>query len=358
MKSPTYSFLQISCVLMLSIGMMTHVLVIPLMFDVTGRDSWLSVIVATVLFLPVFVMVAYMMKRTNQQPFQPWLAQNYGKAASFIFALLFSVVLLFSAAITLKDMITWTASSYLPATPPFAIAFSLIVLALYAVSKGLRTIAYSASILLPLVILFGEFVMTSNFQHKDYSLLLPLFESGKYTFVHGIVYIGSCLIEIMMLLLLQHKLSSTVKTRYVILLGLVLFGLTLGPLMGSLAEFGPVEAKVQRYPAFEEWRLVKIGNFIEHVDFLSIFQWVCGAFIRICLILYLFSQLYSKSKLALYICAALLLGMVTYRVGDITFLSFLRNVYFPLFFAVMLAALLILFVLVVFSKKTAAVKPT
>jgi hypothetical protein len=39
----------------------------------------------------------------------------------------------------------------------------------------------------------------------------------------------------------------------------------------------------QRFPVFEQWRLLQLGRFISHTDFLAIFQWLSGAFVRITL---------------------------------------------------------------------------
>ncbi|MFR9721672.1 hypothetical protein ACL00X_20305, partial [Aeromonas diversa] len=70
-------------------------------------------------------------------------------------------------------------------------------------------------------------------------------------------------------------------------IGLSFLILTLGPTIGAIAEFGPFVAAKQRYPAFEEWRLVSIGRYIEHLDFLSVYQWFVGAFIRLSLLCFL-----------------------------------------------------------------------
>lgn len=61
-------------------------------------------------------------------------------------------------------------------------------------------------------------------------------------------------------------------------------------------EFGPAEAATQRYPAYEEWRLATIGRFIEHLDFLSIYQWLTGAFVRIGFILFIVIELLGLAK--------------------------------------------------------------
>ena len=71
--------------------------------------------------------------------------------------------------------------------------------------------------------------------------------------------------------------------------------MTLGPLIGAITEFGPIEAAKQRYPAYEEWGIATIGRFIEHVDFFSIYQWLTGAFIRIVVFLYIVADLLNIS---------------------------------------------------------------
>ncbi|XRD23741.1 hypothetical protein AABM34_14730 [Lysinibacillus fusiformis] len=51
------------------------------------------------------------------------------------------------------------------------------------------------------------------------------------------------------------------------------------------------EASKQRYPAYEEWGLVTIGRYIEHLDFFSIYQWLTGTFIRVSFLLYIVADL-------------------------------------------------------------------
>lgn len=257
--------------------MLNHVLVIPLLLDVSGRDSWLSAIMAFLILIPFFLLVAFISKITKQQPIMSHIALRCGRWASRAIALVFCIYLFMTAAITIKDMTMWTTTSYLPQTPPSVIAGSFILLALIAASKGLRSVAYASALLLPIVVLFGEFVMVANIPHKDYGLLFPILENGTSKVWRGISYAGSGLTELLLLLFVQHRISTSIKKRYVVLIGFLLAGLTTGPLMGGISEFGPVESALQRYPAFEEWRLVKIGSFIEHVDFLSIFQWISGA---------------------------------------------------------------------------------
>ena len=97
--------------------------------------------------------------------------------------------------------------------------------------------------------------------------------------------------ELFLFLFLQHYMKSKIKLWQIIALSAFIMLLMLGPTIGAITEFGPVEAEKLRYPAFSQWRLVSIGKYFEHVDFFAIFQWMSGAFVRISLGLVLIMEL-------------------------------------------------------------------
>ncbi|MFD0961502.1 GerAB/ArcD/ProY family transporter [Paenibacillus chungangensis] len=357
MKSTGISFLHLSAIMLLSIGLMNHVILIPSLLEISKRDAWLTIIVTTVLFIPVFWAIAIIAKRSQamNKPMMTWLVERIGKIPAGIIAAAFVCLLLLSAVTTGKDMKIWTSSTYLPLTPPSVIVLSFIGLCLYLSLQGIRSIALVSVILLPFVLVFGEFVMIANFPHKDYSMLFPLFEYGSSGMWRGIVYVGTGFVEILYILLLIHYVKNKVKTGYIILLGLAMAGLTIGPVMGAIAEFGPVEAATQRFPAFEEWRLVRIGNYINHLDFLSIYQWISGAFIRISLAIFLISDLFPARRrtVAASIAAVLIAVLTIWPMSDISFLRAMMIYYFPYVFACMLilAAVLLVLALIAYRKK-------
>ena len=81
------------------------------------------------------------------------------------------------------------------------------------------------------------------------------------------IFPASGFIELLMLLFLQHQFKERIRWYHFAIMLAILVGLTLGPLIGAITEFGPNEAAKQRYPAYEEWGLVTIGRYIEHLDF-------------------------------------------------------------------------------------------
>jgi len=335
MEQDKIGFFQLSILFMMSVGLMNHVMVIPMLLTNAKRDAWIAVLVTAVFFLVWLLLLRYVMKRTQHIHLFSWLYTHYGKVAAWGLSLCVYLFLLLLIGVTLKDTILWTVTSYFPQSPGFILAFVFILICYFAATSNLTTLSILGGFLLFFVIVLGFFVMSVNFLHKDYSKLLPLLEHGWRPVFQGMIYSAGGLVELTLLLFLQHQVKKNIKTWKMLFLGIILVGLTMGPLMGALALFGPYEAADQRYPAYEQWRLLKIGKYMEHLDFFSVYQWLSGAFIRISLGLYIIGQLFpltiERNRHKLIGASALLvfLGMFL-PISDMELVRFMQHLYFPL----------------------------
>lgn len=358
-KTGNIGIIPLFSIIVLAIGLMNHVIVLPPLLQAARRDAWISVLA---MILPYAVWVAalyFIIRKTGRQPILPWLQQRFGTAVSFVFRSFFVVYLFFVILLTLKDTTMWTHGSYLPRTPLLALSISLVAVCCLAVYCGIRAIAFTAGLLLPFVIIFGDFVMTANLPAKNYSLLKPILENGVAPIAYGMIHIGGGLAELVIFLLFQHQMKTKIRFVPFQLLGLFLVLLCLGPVMGAIAEFGPYEAASLRYPAYEEWRLVRIGRYIRHMDFLSIYQWLSGATIRISISLLLLVELLSgklqNNRVRLMWSlglGAIAVVLVELPVSDMQYLYFLTNFYLPGSLIAASVVLLILFLLAWISSRT------
>lgn len=329
------SAFQAYLIMALSIGVTNHVLLIPVLLSVAMRDSWVGVIAAILPSLGYAIVLTHVLRRrtldsqANRKRAWRCAIRRATEGAGVLFA--FMVVL-----VTLKDTVNWTHASYLPQTPKLSIAILLLFLSGCAAWAGIGTIAICSGLLLPLVISLGLFVMTANLQYKDYTLLFPLFTQGYLPAVKASMNEWAGIFELSFLLLLGGQLSSEVRWKGIAILTITLTGLTLGPLVGCIAIFGPFEGAELRYPPFEQWRMVALGKFISHLDFLSIFQWLSGSFIRISLMLYLIVNLTLRNVESRRLPALLLVSMLVVAgaallpINDMLFYTFLKAFYFPL----------------------------
>ncbi|MGE7274738.1 endospore germination permease [Brevibacillus panacihumi] len=327
------SLIQAYMIIMLSVGLLNHVIIIPLLLSASGRDAWLVVLVVLV-FSPLWVVfLNYIIKNMNGKHFKDWLHQHFGLFISLLITGIYSVLIWLIAFISLKDTVTWAIASYLPQTPLVVLTGLTLIACFFAAYQGLPTIAMVSGILLPFVIILGDLVMTANFQFKDYSLLFPLLENGLASVWKGIPYISGGLLELSLLILFQHNLKKKPGFKGLMLVCILLAGLTFGPLTGSIAIFGADEAANQRYPAYEQWRMVRLGEYVEHVDFFSIYQWLSGMFIRISLSIYLIGELWKPyNKWLIMLCSTVLMfGAVFAPISDMVFQQLLSRYYFPSF---------------------------
>ncbi len=290
-QANSISIVHIILLSMTVIGLKNHVTIIPSLLGVVGRDGWLSVILATLALLPWGLLLLYINKKSNQEPMKDWLKQKIGKVGSSIFIYTLIICLLLQASFTITETLHWIQATFLPGTSIIALLLLFTILCVLLITTSIQTIVIINIIVLFGVIVLGFFVAFTNIQVKNYELLQPFFEHGFVPVIKGMVYPASGIIELILFLFIQHEVKGQFRFKHYATMILILMGLTLGPLIGAITEFGPIEAAKQRFPAFEEWGLASLGRFIEHFDFFSIYQWLTGAFIRVGLMLYIIVDL-------------------------------------------------------------------
>jgi hypothetical protein len=139
--------------------------------------------------------------------------------------------------------------------------------------------------------------------------------------------------SLFLVLLFQHRIHKKARLWPLVVTALIMVNLTVSPLTGAIAEFGPVEAARQRFPAYEEWRLITFGHYLEHVDFLSIYQWLVGGFVRVTLAVLLIPEIFhlpnGKLRTGLLIAVYVLLVAATQiPLSDMVMMKILRDFYF------------------------------
>ncbi|CAH0262396.1 hypothetical protein SRABI96_03464 [Peribacillus sp. Bi96] len=291
------STFQATVVLILSIGLMNHVIVLPSLLGASGRDSWISTLVTGMLFLLWLPMVYWIIHKTKQQHIIGWLHTHSHPLAAWSIKILLFLYILLNLYVTLFSTFSWVNSTYMIQTPEYILFIPFIILCFIAAEAGIKTIAIAGGLVLPLVVALGLMIMTANTQFKDYSMLFPIFENGITPVWDGVVILGGGFTEIFFLVLIQQFVKTEIKFRSLLFLGLFLLFISMGPIIGSITEFGPVQAAKISNPAYAQWRLLTMGKYLNRLDFLSIYQWLSGAFIRVSLSIFLIGELFQiKSK--------------------------------------------------------------
>ncbi|CAN7727476.1 endospore germination permease [Paenibacillus sp. LjRoot153] len=341
--------LQLYSIVIISIAITNHVLLIPVLLHFGRRDSWFG---AALAIIPMFFMsclIYFLVRRTKQGELIEWIRMRVGKWGTYFVQLIFILICFTHAMVTIKDVTMWTHITYLPRTPVFLIMLLFIVFCFFAAREGIKAIAITSGILLPAVVVLGYFVMGANFQYKDYTQLTPLFTHGYGPTFICVFLTCSASFEILSILVLQHHVRTRIRLRGLIILSTCVIGLTIGPLTGAIAIFGPFEAADLRFPAFEQWRMVTLGKYISHLDFLSIFQWISGASMRTSILMFISVDIMKVQKkstrthILIWISLGLL-GLCMYPISDNQMVLWLQNYYYTVMLAVGLVLLSFLLV--------------
>ena len=356
-KSNSISVLHVIFLSMTLIGMKAHVTIIPPLIQVGGRDGWVSVILATLVMLPWGFLLLYIHKKTNQEPINSWLKEKIGKVNSSIFLFIIITILLMLAAMTMRETIQFVTNTFLTETPFIFLLIIFVILCVMLASSGIQTIVIVNVIVLFGVVVFGFFAAFTNLQVKDHSLLLPFFEDGLSPVLKGMIFPASAYVELIFFIFIQHKVKNQVRFSHFAIMLFILMFLTLGPFIGAIAEFGHEEAAKQRYPAYEEWGLVTIGRYFEHVDFLSIYQWLSGTFIRIGFMLFIVIDLLNMSgkrkKIWMWIAPSFMLISLSLNfINDSTFEKIEKDYLLPITFILIFIISLFLVIVAFVSGKT------
>ncbi len=312
-----FSRVQLIFVLILYIGISNHVLILPHLLATGRRDAWLCVLIAYV-FLLFWGMILYLIMKKNQQRLclYDWIKTRAGTVLSRFFISILTAYVFAISAISFYDLIQSVHIYFLPRTPSFIVMLPFLMISVWSAYHGLKSIVYVSAVLLPIVWALGIFVALFTLPEKDYSYLFPVLVNGYPPIIKGTTIVLGGSADLLVLLLLQHHLKKSFSFMNLFFLITILAGLIIGPTMGSLASFGPAVAADMRFPAFEQWRLVTLGEYISHVDFLAMFQFLSGEIIRISLGLFLLSdmvksQMQSSKKKHVFVAMSLLLGLLT-----------------------------------------------
>jgi len=345
-----FSRLQLVFLLLLTLGISNHVFILPHLLKDAGRDAWFSVVLAYPFLIGWTVVLFFILKSMRSTPFDEWLNKRIGKFGGLIVILSFSFYFLVLGLLIVYDMCMNAKLFFLPRTPNVVIVLVFVILSYFTARNGLRTIVFLSIVLLPLVWLLGHFVSLSTLDSKDYSLIKPFFSEGIASDIRGGIIVFGGSIEMILLVVLQHKLKKPMNYGTIFIVLTLLLGLILGPSLGSISSFGPNIAGTLRFPAFEQWRLVTVGDYISHVDFLAVYQMMAGSIPRTALMIYLLSELLGMRKprmrQAVMIGSAVLMALPSLlSVSDLWMQTVVHRHFYASSFIFGLAAIAVLFVL-------------
>ncbi|WP_066054302.1 GerAB/ArcD/ProY family transporter [Robertmurraya korlensis] len=130
---------QLFLLLVLSTGLLNHVILIPNLLTAAGRDSWLSVIVAYPIALMFLWLIYYIIKNSPNEGFFYMIRNRFGHIFSYLFLAPVFLFLFISSYVTLRDLMIWLSAYFLSEAPITMIIILLIIVFREKLIKGCKS---------------------------------------------------------------------------------------------------------------------------------------------------------------------------------------------------------------------------
>ena len=266
--------------LIMTLPIMGHVVILLLLLDVAGRDSWISVILS----LPIAFLFAWWIYRLRTKyagyNFPDIIKAIVGKGMGWAILLLFTLYFLCLSAFSIAALADLTRVAFLPETPVLAISSWAMLFCFYAAKQGVKKISHIACVLGVIAMFTGHSITLLSTPKKDFFNITPILEYGWIPVLIGTLILSSIWVELAFLLLVPIKWASGSKMFLFWSIGILLNAIMMiSTSTGAIMVFGAEQADNMVYPALEVVRLIRLG-FVDRFDVYAMILMSFGCYIR------------------------------------------------------------------------------
>ena len=263
-----------------TVPIMGHVIILPLMYDVTGRDSWISALLSFPIGLALVLCIHQLRRKYPEHRFSVLAEHLLGKLLGKGLVLLLVIYFLFLSALSAAALADMIHIAFLPETPAWALVIWFLLFCLYAARKGTKIIALTGMFIGLFALLTGHSISFIDMSEKDANNLLPFLEYGWTPVLWGTAVLISVWIELLFLLFLPLKNLHRERFLKFWIFGAVGICFTmLSTMTGTVMIFGMGQTDNFNYPALETVRILTLG-FIDRFDIYGLILMSSGCYIR------------------------------------------------------------------------------
>lgn len=303
-----------------------------LIFKITGKDSWLSMIIGTV----IGMLIIFIFNTLSFNKKRKYILNSKINIINKSIMILFFTFILFMNLLIARVFAT---SFFLTKTPGIIITIPFAFLALKNAKNGLNSIAKIAEILVHVSILLTILAILAVYKDGSFTAFYPVLTTAKSKIILASIYYA-IFTTVPQLLLFDVKIDLKKHIQF------YFFASIINILIGFFTIFtlGPYLIKVFRFPEYMVLKQLKLFNFIEKIENLIGLIWFFDLFISASVSIYSIDKL-SKSN----IFNVLIIGIVIFLIEFVTTnYEFVTMIYKNLH--IMLSIMGILFFIVIFKE--------
>lgn len=266
-----------------------------------GRDSWISVAIASLMILLFIIMLTVVSKRTGNSNLHDIYVKTFGKVIGTVLSFLFMLTVLLSIFESAGVEASVMHEGFLIATPIWVFIAVSVLFAVYIAKKGIASVTILAVIAIFFISLSGVNLAFLTQKYKEIKYLFPMMENGITTeFVLSVLKaLGMYSCAIIFLPYLNSVEDKTKLTRHCVIALLFIVQVEIYSTLGVITTFGPDRAENLVFPKLTQTQIISAFGFLEAGELFVMLQIVAGWFMRLVLCLFALMEYMRQAGITL-----------------------------------------------------------
>ena len=249
-----------------------------------NQDFWISIIISSILVIPLFLMYCRLNKLFPGQNFFDILELVFGKIGGKILSVIFIWYGLHTGAMVLNHTASFMQISTMPETPLFIIIIIIAVVCIISLKSGIEVIARCAQIFFWVVLLSIVAVFLLSLGEMKPENLMPVLYDGWGPVFNGVFIITMLPFgQVIVFSVILHCVKPSYSAKKVMFIGEALFVVTyLFVIIKNIMIIGMDNIKILLYPSFAAASVINIGGFLRSVEiFVAVYYLLNTLFLTI-----------------------------------------------------------------------------
>lgn len=241
------------------------------------QDAWVSVIGGALMAIPMVIIYARISKLYPNKNIYEICIELFGKFFGRILVVLLTWYAFHLGALVLRNYAEFVNISSKPETPQLAIILSMIVVIVYLVKSGIKTMGrWSILVVLIIVFIIGMNFILSNADDNRFDNLLPfLNHSVKRILTDSYSLFTFPYAETIVFLSFFDSLDKKFSPYKAFLwsLAITVF-LLLIVTIRNITLLGPFMLRISMFPSYAAIRLINVGKFLTKIEGIAMINYI------------------------------------------------------------------------------------
>lgn len=255
--------------------------------EYSGRDAWLSVLLAYIIAALDGLILISLGRRFPQKTFIQYLPVVLGKFIGKLAGLYYILGFWLMAPIIMRDLLE-ALRPFFPFTPLSILNILMSILTIYVMRNGFEVFARTTELFMPIIIILIISSLCLNLPNENFSNILPFLENGFMPILKSQVFLFPFAVETVLFMALWLPCLNVIKeSKKALLIGMSISAILLMLLTIVIIGFTGINMTTKLInPLHYLSRYISVTNFISGFDAGFIALWMLSSYIELLVFYY------------------------------------------------------------------------